>query len=440
MADMALYKRNHIATMKHLISFCHALTTRPTAAKALNMVSIDIREPTRFPLPVIAAALLASPNLTHLAVALPHPRDPAHYLDATPLLYACGPALRELTLTSHVPTAALTEFLLTHPNLVSLSLPYQSTESVVELPAECVPLLASVTAPPALVACLVPNRPVTHVVVSRAVPRACMSDVVESLVASLGPVTSLGMETEEVTLGVMQELTVRLRELKSLWVKGRFLFRYSLSYSGLLLDIAPLLGRSPTLVSVSLIGLPAVHSTPAAVPSSPTFLAVSPSTPSASFTPSPSPPPVVDHITLEDELQVTRTFHTCAKQLREIVFPSGCRWVAKRDDDETSWEPARECRSARVWWVDRELELELAAAQQEAHRIDQLEALRDRSGARMRRRNSKTGQAQSSSSDSEDEFDYGTHEGDIAWQAKSDFEDNVDELFDSEQGGMILLS
>lgn len=208
-----------------------ALTTRPTAAKALNMVSIDIREPNRFPLPAIAAALLASPNLTHLAVALPHPRRSIHYIDSTPLLYACGPSLRELTLTSHVPMAALTEFLMTHPNLVSLSLPYQSTESVVELPAECVPRLASITAPPALVACLVPNRPVTHVVVSRAVPRECMSAVVESLVASLGPVTSLGMETEEVTLGVMQELTFRLRELRSLWVKGRFSFKYSLSYS-----------------------------------------------------------------------------------------------------------------------------------------------------------------------------------------------------------------
>ena len=195
------------------------------------MVSIDIREPTRFPIPAIAAALLASPNLTHLAVALPHPRHSINYLDSTPLLYACGPALRELTLTSHVPMAALTEFLMTHPNLVSLSLPYQSTESVVELPAECVPHLASITAPPALVACLVPNRPVTYVVVSRAVPRECMSDVVESLVASLGPVTSLGMETEEVTLGVMQELTFRLRELRSLWVKGRFSFKYSLSYS-----------------------------------------------------------------------------------------------------------------------------------------------------------------------------------------------------------------
>lgn len=116
------------------------------------------------------------------------------------------------------------------------------------------------------------------------------------------------------------------------------------------------------------------------------------------------------------------------------------RWAAKRDDDETTWEPARECRSARAWWVDRELELELAAAQQEAHRIDQLEALRDRSGARMRRRDSKTGHVQSSSSDSEDELDFGTHEGDITWQAKSDFEENVDELFDSEQGGVMLLS
>ncbi|KAG8696001.1 hypothetical protein FRC08_007431 [Ceratobasidium sp. 394] len=177
-----------------------------------------------------------------------------------------------------------------------------------------------------LVACLVPNRPVTHVVISRPIPRAFMSDVVEGLVASLGPVTNLSIEAEEVTLGVMQEVTVRLRELQSLGVKGRFSFGYSLSYSGLLLDIAPLLGRSPTLVSVSLIGIPAVHSMPA--PRSPTtFLSVSPSTPSASFTPSPSPPPVVDHITLEEELQVTRTFHTCAKQLREIVFPSGCRLV-----------------------------------------------------------------------------------------------------------------
>ncbi|KAG8726607.1 hypothetical protein FRC12_023239, partial [Ceratobasidium sp. 428] len=67
LADMALYKRNHIATMKHLISFCQALTTRPSAAKALNMLSIDIREPIRFPLAAIAGALLAGPNLTHLS-------------------------------------------------------------------------------------------------------------------------------------------------------------------------------------------------------------------------------------------------------------------------------------------------------------------------------------------------------------------------------------
>jgi hypothetical protein len=195
------------------------------------MVSIDIREPTRYPLAAIAAALLACPNLTHLAVALPRDLAYTPQLNSTPLLYACGPALRELTLTSHVPTAALTEFLLSHPNLVSLSLPNQSTESVVELPAECVPCLASVTAPPALVACLVPKRPVTHVVISRAVPRACMSDVVESLVASSGPVTSLGIEAEEVTLGVMQEITIRLRELRSFWIKGQFLYRYSLNYS-----------------------------------------------------------------------------------------------------------------------------------------------------------------------------------------------------------------
>ncbi|KAG9087647.1 hypothetical protein FRC06_002441 [Ceratobasidium sp. 370] len=414
------------------------------------MVSIDTRELTRFPLAAIAAALLASPNLTHLSVTLPHPKDLMRpYLDPTPLLYACSPALRSLALNSHVPTAALSEFLLSHPNLVDLSLPNQSNESALELPPESLPCLTSVKAPPMLVACLVPNRPVTHVVISRPIPRAFMSDVVEGLVASLGPVTSLSIEAEEVTLGVMQEVTVRLRELQSLGVKGRFSFGYSLSYSGLLLDIAPLLGRSAALVSVSLIGLPAVHSMPA--PRSPTrLLSVSPSTPSASFTPSPSPPPVVDHITLEDELQVTRTFHTCAKQLREIVFPSGCRWLAKRDDDETSWEPARECRSARVWWVDRELELELAAARQEAHRIEQLEALRGRSGARLRRRSSdkndsSMSQLSSSSSDSEDDFDLDrTHPGDIGvWdQGKISLgsDDGVDELFESEQGGPLMVS
>ncbi|KAG8744902.1 hypothetical protein FRC10_009272 [Ceratobasidium sp. 414] len=424
------------------------------------MVSIDTRELTRLPLAAIAAALLASPNLTHLSVTLPHPKDPMRsYLDPSPLLYACNLSLRSLALNSHVPTAALSEFLVSHPNLVDLSLPNQSNESAFELPPESLPRLTSVKAPPMLVACLVPNRPVTHVVISRPIPRAFMSDVVEGLVASLGPVTSLSIEAEEVTLGVMQEVTVRLRELQSLGVKGRFSFGYSLSYSGLLLDIAPLLGRSPALVSVSLIGLPALHSMPA--PRSPTaFLSVSPSTPSASFTPSPSPPPTVDHITLEDELQVTRTFHTCAKQLREVVFPSGCslqpldgpalRWLAKRDDDETSWEPARECRSARVWWVDRELELELAAAQQEVHRVEQLEALRGRSGARLRRRGSdKSGssmsQLSSSSSDSEDDFDLGgTHPGDIGvWdhgKISLGSDDGVDELFESEQGGPLLVS
>lgn len=431
-ADLVLYKRNHIATVKHLKSFCQALTTRPSAAKALNMVSIDIREPTRFPIPVIAAALLASSNLTHLAVSLPHPRDPKHYLEPSPLLYASGPALRELTLTAHVPTAALTEFLLTHPNLVSLSLPNQSTESVVELPAECVPRLTSITAPPALVACLVPNRPVTHVVISRQVPRPFMADVIESLAASLGPVTSLGIETEEVTLGVMQEVTVRLRDLRSLWVKGRFMFRYSLTYSGLLLDIAPLLGRSPTLTSVSLIGWPAIHAAPSILPhpkSPTTYLSVSPSTPSASFTPSPSPPPVVDHSILEDELQVTRTFHSCAKQLREIVFPSGCRWVAKRDDDETTWEPARECHNACIWWADREVELELAAAQQEALRIEQLEAMRGRGRKSGRYSMSRP---PGSSDDSEEEIDYARIEfsdGDADAEGES-----VDELYESEQG------
>ncbi|QRV91327.1 F-box protein [Ceratobasidium sp. AG-Ba] len=448
MADSALYKVNHIATMSHLISFCKALTTRPSAARALNMVSIDIREPVRFPITAVAAALLNSPNLTHLAIALPHPRDLAHthHVDPSPLLYACGSALCSLTLTSHVPTAALSEFLLNHPNLVDLSLPHQSNESVFELPPEAVPHLTSVKAPPMLVACLVPNRPVTHVVISRALPRECMSAVVESLAASTGPVTSLSIEAEEVTLGVMQEVTVRLRELRNLGVKGRFLFGYSLSYSGLLLDIAPLLGRSPALVSVSLIGTPAVHSIPP--PRSPmAFLSVSPSTPSASFTPSPSPPPAVDHITLEDELQVTRTFHTCAKQLREIVFPSGCRWVAKRDDDETGWEPARECRSARVWWMDRELELELAAAQQQASRIEQLETLEGRPSRRPRRSNKSDSNIQlsSSSSDSEEDLDFGElHPGDVStWhpgKISLSSDDSVDELFESEQGGPMLVS
>lgn len=201
-----------------------ALTCRKSAAKALNMVSIDIREPIRIPLPAIAAALLASPNLTHLAVSL-LPFEPS------PLLYACSPALRELTLTASVPTAALTEFLMMHPNLVSLSLPNQSTDSVVELPPDCIPALASITAPPALVACLVPERPVTHVIISRPVPRPFMADVVESLAASSGPVTSLGIESDQVSLGVMQEITVRLRHLRSLYVKGRYIFRYSLTYS-----------------------------------------------------------------------------------------------------------------------------------------------------------------------------------------------------------------
>jgi hypothetical protein len=123
------------------------------------------------------------------------------------------------------------------------------------------------------------------------------------------------------------------------------------------------------------------------------------------------------------------------------------RWVAKRDDDETTWEPARECRSARVWWTDRELELELAAAQQEAHRIEQLEALRGRSGGRMRRRSSnKSGSGQLSDSDSDDELDFdGTHPGDLGgWHhGKIEFgsdDDGVDELFESEQGGPVLVS
>ncbi|KAH7344938.1 hypothetical protein B0J17DRAFT_21423 [Rhizoctonia solani] len=201
-----------------------ALTTRTSASNALNMVSIDIREHTRFPLAAIAAALLAAPNLTHLAVSLPPPRNPKYYTDTSPLLYACSPTLCELALTTHVPTAALTEFLATHPNLVSLSLPNQSPETVVELGGECVPRLTSITAPPALVACLVPERPVAHVVISGSVPREFMADVIESLAASSGPVLSLCLETEQVSLGVMQEITVRLRDLRSLWVKGRFMY------------------------------------------------------------------------------------------------------------------------------------------------------------------------------------------------------------------------
>ncbi|KAJ1311378.1 hypothetical protein OPQ81_009871 [Rhizoctonia solani] len=428
-ADWVLYKRNHITSVNHLASFCQALTSRTSASNALNMVSIDIREHTRFPLAAIAAALLAAPNLTHLAVSFPPPRDPKHYIDPSPLLYACSPTVRELGLTCHVPTATLTEFLMTHPNIVSLSLPNQSPETMVELGGECVPHLTSITAPPALVACLVPERPVAHVVISRPVPREFMADVVESLAASSGPLLSLCLETEQVSLGVMQEITVRLRDLRSLWVKGRFMYRYSLTYSGLLLDMAPLLGRSPHLTSVSLVGWPAIR----ALPKSPqSHLSISPSTPSASFTPSPSPPPVVDHSILEDELQVTRTFHMCAKQLREVVFPSGCRWVAKRDDDETPWEPARECHSARVWWVDRELELELAAAQQEAHRIEQLE------GMRSSRRRSRPSSRYSKPSSSDDELDYAR----IEFDEDADAEGDVDELFESEQGGggMLVLS
>ncbi|KDN50114.1 hypothetical protein RSAG8_01450, partial [Rhizoctonia solani AG-8 WAC10335] len=421
-----LYRRNHIASVKHLASFCQALTTRISASNALNMVSIDIREHTRFPLAAIAAALLASPNLTHLAVSLLPPRDPKYYIDPTPLLYACSPAIRELALTTHVPTATLTEFLITHPNLVSLSLANQSPETMVELGGECVPHLTSITAPPALVACLVPERPVAHVVISRPVPREFMADVIESLAASSGPVLSLCLETEQVSLGVMQEITVRLRELRSLWVKGRFIYRYSLTYSGLLLDMAPLLGRSPQLTSVSLIGWPAIR----ALPKSPqSHVSVSPSTPSASFTPSPSPPPMVDHSILEEELQVTRTFHMCAKQLREVVFPSGCRWVAKRDDDETPWEPARECHNARVWWVDRELELELAAAQQEAYRIEQLEGMRS-----SRRRSRPSSRYSKPSSSSDDELDYAR----IEFDDDADAEGDVDELFESEQGMLVI--
>ncbi|EUC66754.1 F-box protein [Rhizoctonia solani AG-3 Rhs1AP] len=426
-ADMVLYKRNHIASVKHLASFCQALTTRVSAANALNMVSIDIREPTRFPLAAIAAALLAAPNLTHLAVSFLPPRD-SYYIDPTPLLYACSPSIRELVLSTHVPTATLTEFLITHPHLVSLSLANQSPETMVELGGECVPHLTSITAPPALVACLVPERPIAHVVISQPVPREFMADVIESLAASSGPVLSLGLETEQVSLGVMQEITVRLRDLRSLWIKGRFMYRYSLTYSGLLLDMAPLLGRSPQLTSVSLIGWPAIR----ALPKSPqSHVSVSPSTPSASFTPSPSPPPIVDHSILEEELQVTRTFHTCAKQLREVVFPSGCRWVAKRDDDETPWEPARECHSARVWWVDRELELELAAAREEAYRIEQLEGMRS-----SRRRSRHSSRYSKPSSESDDELDYAR----IEFDEDADADGDVDELFDSEQGGMLVIS
>ncbi|CAE6532824.1 unnamed protein product [Rhizoctonia solani] len=391
------------------------------------MVSIDIREYTRFPLAAIAAALLASPNLTHLAVSLLPPHDPKHHIDPTPLLYACSPSIRELALSTHVPTATLAEFLITHPNLVALSLANQSPETMIELGGECIPHLASITAPPALVACLVPERPVAHVVISQPVPRAFMADVIESLAASSGPVLSLSLETEQVSLGVMQEITVRLRDLRNLWVKGRFMYRYSLTYSGLLLDMAPLLGRSPQLTSVSLIGWPAIR----ALPTSPqSHLSVSPSTPSASFTPSPSPPPVVDYSILEEELQVTKTFHACAKQLREVIFPSGCRWVAKRDDDETPWEPARECHSARVWWVDRELELELAEARQEAYRIEQLESMRSsRRRSRPSRRYSKP------SSESDDEIDYAR----IEFDDDVDAEGDVDELFESEQGGGMLV-
>ncbi|CAE6399408.1 unnamed protein product [Rhizoctonia solani] len=460
-ADLVLYKRNHIASVKHLASFCQAgrvtrdltqiindlqaLTSRASAAHALNMVSIDIREHTRFPIPAIAAALLASPNLTHLAVSLIPPRDPKYYIDPSPLLYASSISLCELALTAHVPTATLTEFLISHPNLVSLSLPNQSPESMVELGGECVPRLTSITAPPALVACLVPERPVAHVVISRPVPREFMADVIESLAASTGPLFTLGLETEQVSLGVIQEITVRLRDLRSLWVKGRFIFRYSLTYSGLLLDMAPLLGRSPKLTSVSLIGWPVIR----ALPKSPqSHLSVSPSTPSASFTPSPSPPPAVDHSILEDELQVTRTFHTCARQLRDVVFPSGCRhvfsaisfpsclsanrsprWVAKWDDDEAPWEPARECHGARVWWVDRELELELAAAQQEAHRIEQLE------GMRSSRRRSRPSSRYSKPNSSDDELDYAR----IELEDDADAEGDVDELFESEQGGPMFV-
>ena len=54
--------------------------------------------------------------------------------------------------------------------------------------------------------------------------------VLKDLLGASG-ITSLSVEAEEVTLGVMQEVTVRLRELRSLGVKGRFLFGYSLSYS-----------------------------------------------------------------------------------------------------------------------------------------------------------------------------------------------------------------
>ncbi|CAE6521266.1 unnamed protein product [Rhizoctonia solani] len=424
-ADFVLYKRNHITSVKHLASFCQALTSRISASSALNMVSIDIREHTRFPPAAIAAALLASPNLTHLAFSFL--RDHKYYIDPTPLLYACSPALRELGLTYHVPTATLTEFLMTHPNIVSLSLPNQSPETMVELGGDCIPRLTSITAPPALVACLVPERPVAHVVISRPVPREFMADVVESLAASSGPVLSLCLEAEQVSLGVMQEITVRLRDLRSLWVKGHFMFKYSLTYSGLLLDMAPLLGRSPQLTSVSLVGWPAIR----ALPKSPqSHLSVSPSTPSASFTPSPSPPPFVDHTILEDELQVTRTFHTCAKQLREVVFPSGCRWVAKRDDDESPWEPARECHSARVWWVDREIELELAAAQQEAHRIEQLEGMRS-----SRRRSRPSSRYSKPSSSSDGEIDYAR----IEYDEDADAEGDVDELFESEQGGGMLV-
>ncbi|KAF8762002.1 hypothetical protein RHS01_00728 [Rhizoctonia solani] len=269
-ADMVLYRRNHIASVNHLASFCQALTSRASAAHALNMVSIDIREHTRFPIPAIAAALLASPNLTHLAVSLVPPRDPKYYIDPTPLLYASSPTLRELALTTHVPTAALTEFLISHPNLVSLSLPNQSPESMVELGAECVPRLTSITAPPALVACLVPERPVVHAVISRPVPREFMADVIESLAASKGPLLSLGLETEQPATHI--GFVDRLAGDPCLAKKSA---------------VTPL--RFP-LYSIGELYSFAIAT------------------------------PAVDHTILEDELQVGR----------------------EQDDDEATWEPARE--------------------------------------------------------------------------------------------------
>lgn len=118
------------------------------------------------------------------------------------------------------------------------------------------------------------------------------------------------------------------------------------------------------------------------------------------------------------------------------LFTHHPRWVAKRDDDETTWEPARECHGARMWWTDREIELELAAAQQEAHRIEQLEALRGRGSGRTRKHARRSSPKPSLSDDSEDELDYAR----IEYGDDADAEGEcVDELFESEQG-MLLVS